>query len=261
MNLSIIEKTTKELSSTINKNSPSILTALGVAGLVTSVILAIKATPKAIEIIEREKDWRVDEWHQHGAPIEEIEVLDVVELTWKCYLPTFAMMLATSACIIGSNRINLRRNAALASLFTITETALREYQEKVKEQIGEKKEELIRGEIAQDKLDKNPVDEKTVVITGKGNYLCFDSFSGRYFQSDADTLQKAANTFNQKLLRNGWLNINEFYWEIGLEPIEMGDEMGWIAERNLLELKFTSKTAKDNEPCLVVEYRVIPVHI
>jgi len=260
MDTSIVEKSVKQFSRAINRNSPTILTALGVAGLVSTVILAIKATPKALEIIEMEEKYRLCEM-QDPDYAKPIDIVDTIKLTWKCYIPTAAMGLSTIVCMVGANSIHLRRNAALASLFTITETALKEYQAKVVEQIGEKKEEKIRGEIAQDKLDANPVNEKTIVMTGKGNYLCFDEFSGRYFRSDISALQKAENEFNRRLLREMWLSINELYYELGLENIELGDEMGWIAERELLEFKFSTKMSKDQEPCVVVGYRVTPHHI
>lgn len=258
MDLGIISKSAKSLGRSIDRNSPTILTALGVGGLITTVILAVKATPKALEALEYEKEFRSTEYGED----RDLEPLEVVETTWRFYIPTAAMGLVTIGCIIGSNHISLRRNAALASLFSITETTLREYQEKVKEQIGEKKEEKIREEIAQDRIDKNPKDEKTVILTGNGQYLCFDSFSSRYFRSDIESLRKAENQFNQKLLREGWLGINEFYYDIGLEPIELGDEFGWIAERSLLEMRFNTKMAKESsEPCLVIDYSVTPNHI
>jgi hypothetical protein len=256
----ILTKSTKELVRVVNKNSPTILTGLGVGGLLSSVFLSIKATKKAVEILEYEKEFRYQEGltKKRDTPID---ILDTIELTWKCYVPTMAMILATTACMIGSNHISLRRNAALASLLTFTETTLREYQTKVVEEIGKAKEEKIRGEIAQDKLNANPADEKMIVLTGKGNYLCYDTFSGRYFRSDVDILQRKANEFNARLIREGWLSINEFYYEVGLESIELGDEMGWIAERSLLEFKFDTKMAKDKEPCLVIGYTVTPYHI
>jgi len=249
----------KDLRRVLYKNSPTILTALGVGGLITTVILAVKATPKALEIIEMETEYRSTEEHDSNY-MKRIETLDVIELTWKEYIPTIAMGAITIACIIGSNRIHMRRNAALASLFAIAETSLKEYQARVAEKFGEKKEEMIRGELAQEKLDKNPVDEKIVVLTGKGQYLCYDSFSGQYFKSDIEALHRAENVFNQRLLREGWLCINSFYDEIGLEPIALGDEMGWIAEKSLLEMRFNTKLAKD-EPCLVIDYMISPIHI
>lgn len=260
MDSSIVLSQTKAISKVLSKNSPTILTGLAVTGLIATVALAIKATPKAIEIIEMEKDYREQEVQDkdHNKPID---VIDTVKLTWKPYLPTILMCAATISCIVAANNINLRRNAALASLFSVTEATLKEYQAKVVEQIGEKKEEKLRSEIAQERLNNNPVDEKTVILTGRGQYLCYDAFSARYFRSDVECLRKAENTFNQRLLREGWLGINEFYYEIGLEPIELGDEMGWIAERSLLDLKFDSKLSKDIEPCLFIGYSVSPIHI
>lgn len=260
MDLSIITNSSKELSKTFTKHSPSILTALGVAGLFTTVVLAIKATPKAMEIIEMEEKYRQSEIQDPDYDLP-ITFLDKVELTWKVYLPTAGMALVTAGCIVGANHIHLRRNAALASLFTVADTALREYQAKVVETIGETKEAKIQEELIQEKLDKNPMDEKTVIFTGKGDYLCYDAFSGRYFKSNVDAIKRAENEFNQRLLQREWLGINEFYEELGLEGIELGDEMGWIATRELLHIRYSTKQAKEGEPCLVLGYSVSPYHI
>lgn len=261
MDLTQVTSMSKRLGRDISRNSPSILTAMGVAGLVSTVILAIKATPKALDILDQESKYRCEAMDdpRYGEPIEAIEA---VELTWKEYIPTALMGATTIACMIGANHISLRRNAALVSLLSFTETTLREYQEKVKEQIGEKKAQKVEDEIIQDTLDKHPMNDKTVIITGHGVYPCFENFSKRYFKSDIEHIRKTENLFNQRLLREGWLSINEFYYELGLDPIELGDEIGWIAERAMLELKFNTKMVKDSgEPCLVVDYLNKPNHI
>jgi hypothetical protein len=260
MDLSVIAKGSRQLGKALNHNSPTILTALGVAGLLTTVILAVKATPKALEVLSYEKGFRESE-PQDADYLKPISVVDAVELTWKLYVPTILMGSATIACMIGANSIHLRRNAALVSLFSITETTLREYQEKVKEQIGEKKEEKIRAEIAQDKLTRNPVDDRAIILTGKGEYLCFDEFSGRYFQSDIEKIRQAVNEFNHKLLREGWFTLNEFYYLVGLDQIPTGNELGWEAMRDMLEINTYTKQATNGEPCLVIEYRVQPRHV
>lgn len=257
MNLSLVTNSTKQLGRAISRNSPTILTALGVAGLLTTVILAVKATPKAMEILEYEKQFRFEQ-ENAITPDEPIEILDTIELTWKCYIPTILMGVATASCIIGANHISLRRSAVLTSLYSIAETSLKEYQQKVVETIGDKKEEKIREEIVKDKIESNPPKDNSIILTGKGNYLCYDVFSGRYFRTSVEEIQRAEIRFNQKLLREGWMDINMFYDEVGLEPIELGNQMGWIAQYAILELKFTSTLTKDTEPCLVMEYRVPP---
>lgn len=264
MDLSIITKSYRQLGRAITKNSPTILTALGAAGVVATVILAIKATPKALEVLEMEDRFREEEWKNNRDSGDPRTTLETIELTWKLYIPTATMGLTTIACIIGANHISMRRNAALASLFTITETALKEYQAKVVEQIGEKKAEKIQSEIAQDHLDNNQTTQQSIIITGGGDYLVFDQFSSRYFRTNIDKVQRAANTYNQKLLREGWLSINYFYDELGLEEVELYQEYGWIAERGLLDIKTYSKVATiegKQEPCMVIDYHVTPNHI
>src|SRR6185369_9506232 len=118
MDFSIFTNASKQFARTIDRNSPTILTALGVAGLVSTVILAIKATPKALDILDQESKYRCEaiDDPKYGMPIEPVEA---IELTWKEYIPTAVMGAVTIACMVGSNHISLRRNAALASLLSI----------------------------------------------------------------------------------------------------------------------------------------------
>lgn len=263
MNLSLI---VNDLKNTIDRNSPAILTAMAVGGVVTTVALTIRGTVKAYSDLSQEANYRADEYadqtgeHQSSYP-GEFTPKEIVEITWRHYVPTAVAASFTIACMIGSNHISSRRNAALASLFTITEKALQEYQAKVVDTIGEKKEALIQGEIAQDKLNANPIEDRTIIVTGQGDFPCFDVFSGRYFLSNIEFLKRKENEFNQRLLREMWLPINDFFYEIGLEQVEMGQEMGWMAERELMELKFSTKLTTDGKPCLVMDYRVSPHHM
>lgn len=252
-----LTKTTKTVGRWMDNNSPALLSAVAIVGVVSTVAMAIKATPKAMLVLETEERFRREEGN-----LPEINTLDKMELTWKIYLPSAVMGLITIGCIIGSNHISTRRNAALISLIGVAENVLREYQEKVVETIGENKEEKIHANIAQDQIDNHPVTESTIIMTGHGSYLCYDNFSKRYFRSEIEAIRRSANEFNRKLNIEGWLTINYLYDLLGLEPIELGDEYGWIAERALLDLKFNTRMAKDtDEPALVIDYMVKPYHI
>lgn len=255
-----LSKTVRTIGNSLNRNSPVIFTAFAIGGLITTVVMAVRATPRAIEILEYEERYRISE-EKDVDYRKDITLLDKIELTWKVYAPSAAMGTMTIAAIIFANQISMRRNAALLSLFRITETTLRDYQAKVVETLGAAKEEKIRGALAEEKLEKNPVNTDAMIFTGNGNYLCYDAFSGRYFKSDVEAIRKSENAFNAKLIREGWLDINEFYDELGLEPIDSGKEMGWIADHAILEIKYTTKMAKNGEPCLVLDYRVAPKHI
>ena len=241
----------------LKKNSPSILTGLGVAGLITTVIMAVYATPKAIAAIEEEDRKQLEEYGSDDDVFFPMSVPEVIKCTWKFYVPSAIMGAATIACIVGSNSVNMRRNSALAALFSLTETAAREYREKVKEIVGEKKAQEIQDEVAQDVIDKKPLKDNSIIITGAGSILCYDILSGRYFTSDINKIKKIENEYNRRLLRNMWLSLNDLYEELGLEETKMGDDLGWVVEIPL-EFRFSSRLTPDGEPCLVIDYVSAP---
>ena len=141
-NLTKICRTVK--ASTI-KHSPEILTGVGVAGMVTTTVMAVRATPKAIRLLEDEK---------HRQNTDKLEPIDAVKATWKCYIPAAVTGTVSVACLIGASSVNARRNAALTAAYTLSESTLRDYQKKVVETIGEKKEQTIRDEVAKERLKR-----------------------------------------------------------------------------------------------------------
>lgn len=239
---------TKSMKTSVEKHTPEILMGIGISGMLSAGILAVKATPKALRLIEAKKK---------ESGVEKLSKVDTVKATWKCYIPSVVITGASIACLIGSNKVSLKRNAALATAYKIAETAHREYREKVIETIGEKKEELVNDKIAKDKVDKNPVSNCEVIVTGKGKTLCLDALSGRYFEVNIDVLEKAQNALNRQIINQNYVSLNEFYREIGLDDIELGDELGWNVD-NFIALRYSSQLADDNRPCLVVSFEVAP---
>jgi hypothetical protein len=248
MSTTRIRKTAQVILDGARRNSPTILTGFGVAGLIATVILAVKATPKALYLIDKkEREFMKDV--EGGRPITKREA---IQETWACYVPTAIMGGLTIVCIVGANSINLRRNAALMSVYSLAEATLKEYQAKVIETIGEKKEQQIKDNIAQDKLDKHPLSNHSIIFAG-GETLCFDSLSGRYFKSDQEKLRKMENDINHKLISEMWVSLNDVYFP----NIDLGDEMGWNVDR-MVELVFTAKIAEGGLPCLVLGFRSAP---
>ena len=155
----------KGVQKTVSKHSPEILTGLGIGGMVTTTVLAVKATPKALKLIEEKKR------EEH---VDDLTVIDTVKATWKCYIPATITGVTSIVCLVGASSVSARRNAALATAYKISETALTEYREKVVETIGEKKEKSVREKIDKDRIDKNPVSKNEVIITKSGETLCYD---------------------------------------------------------------------------------------
>lgn len=238
----------KGLQLTMAKHSPEILTGIGIAGMVATTVLAVRATPKAIALLEDKK-----------LETDHISAVDTVKNTWKCYIPAAVTGVTSIACLIGANSVNARRSAALATAYSLSQTALTEYKDKVVETIGEKKEQVIRESIAKDKLENDPVRSNEVIITDKGTTLCYDGIFGRYFKSDIDTIKRAVNAINRKMVSGDmYVSLNEFYDEIGLAPIPIGYDLGWNLDDGTIEVDFTSQLAEDGTPCLVILYNVNP---
>lgn len=237
------------LKRTTSKHSPQILTGLGVAGLVTTTVLAIKATPKAVRLVEEEAYERK----------EELTPMEVVKVTWKCYIPTAISMSTSIACILFANSAHRKRNAALAAAYKLSETALIEYRDKVVETIGEKKEKTVREKIAEDKVKNNPPTQNTIIMTDNGTELFLEPVSGRYFKSDMEKIRRIENECNKKMLHdiNGYMSLNDFYDELGLEHSSIGYELGWNSY-NLLEIDYIPQLLEDDKLCVVLEYTTGP---
>lgn len=240
-----IKKIRDNVVNTISDKSPEILIGFGLAGMLTSTVLAVKATPKALDILAEQED-------------RELSKVDKVKLTWKCYAPAAIGYCASAACIIGANSVNTKRNAVLAGAYKISESALLEYRDKVKEVIGEEREKEIHAKIAEDRRCKEPENQGNVILTGKGDVLCYDMYSGRYFKSEMDEINAILNELNYKLMQDNLLALNDFYDALGLQPIVTGYDHGWNVDDGLIKIYFTSTLADNGVPCLALHFDNLP---
>lgn len=238
----------KGATKALKKYSPQILTGIGIAGMIATTVTAVKATPKALQLID-EREIKEN---------KRLSTAEVIKTTWKCYVPAAVTGTLSVACLISASSVSPKRHAALATAYTLSETALKEYQEKTVEVVGEKKEQAIRDAIAQDKLSSNPIDDKQIVMTGSGETLCYDVLSGRYFKSDIEKIRKAINDLNRDMLSEQYVSLNDLYYAIGLPDIKLGNDLGWNIDKGYIEAQFGTHLAANGTPCLVLAYTVAP---
>ena len=251
MNKESVTKFMKDIQNGLSKHSPEILTGLGIAGMITTTILAVKATPKALRCIEEKEEEKQE-------PLTKVEV---VKAAWKPYIPAAVTGTVSIACLIGASSVNARRNAALATAYQISSNALNEYKEKVVETIGETKEKHVRDKVAQEKVDKNPVESNTIIVTGNGKTLCYDPQFNQYFESSIDAIKNAVTEMNHRMVTLGeeYVSLNDFYDELGVDRLEIGDELGWNVGRDgKLKVDYSSTISKNNQPCVVIHYDIAP---
>ena len=236
----------------LSEHSPEILTGLGIAGMFSAIIFAIQATPKAEKAIEKKKK---------DLNKEKLTAPEVIGVSWKYYIPTAASFAVGAACVIGSDTITKKRAAALTAAYSITETALSEYKEKVKEVIGEAKENRVYEKISEEQVQKNPPKANEVVFVTKDGILFMEPVTKRYFQSTSDNVRHAEIELNRELLNAGFVSMNDVFYILGLEMTDdIMDDIGWDANYEPIEFVITPVAIGDDQVCWAIQYRYPPQH-
>jgi hypothetical protein len=195
----------------LKRNASTILTCAGGAGVIATSVMAVKATPKALRLLEEAEN-------EKG---EELTKLEKVKTAGPAYIPTVLVGASAIACIFGANVLNKRKQAALMSAYALLDNSYKQYKDKVKELYGEDADEEIRSEIAKDHYKKS---EHSI---DSDKQLYYDDYSGRYFEATSEQVIRAQYKANKRLMENSGLYLNDYYKWVGLEPTDYGDYMGW----------------------------------
>lgn len=251
MDTSKLSKLVKNIRVATRKYQPEILTGMGIAGMITTTVMAVKVTPKALDLLAEVKA-KHEEDNDRKAYSK-----DVITKVAPIYIPAAIVGGLSVGCLVGASATNFKRNTALATAYTLSESALKEYQEKVVETIGARKEEAVRAAVAKDNLERNPVNNNGIIITGSGDTLCYDILCKRYFTSNIEKLKKIENDLNRRMRNENYISLNEFYYEVGLDDVAIGYEFGWNIDKGYIELELNAQIVeKDGKevPCIVVGF-------
>lgn len=196
----------------LKKNASTILTCIGGIGVIATAVMAVKETPKAIQLIETAEN-------EKG---ESLTKLETVVVAGPVYIPSIIMGAATIACIFGANSLNKRQQAALMSAYAVLDNSYKEYKNKVTDLYGEETDEKIRGEIAKDKYK-----DEDIQTEDDGKQLFYDEYSGRYFRATNETVLKAEYEINKILSDDSYASLNEYYDLLGVDQVDYGQYVGW----------------------------------
>lgn len=201
----------------LKRNSATILTCVGAAGVIATTVTAIKATPKAMAAIEAAKK-------EKG---EELTKAEVVKIAGPAYVPTVVLGVSTLACIFGANVLSQRGQASLMSAYALADRSYKDYRKKVDELYGEEAGEEVKAAIAKDKYEEQPP------ITLEDNKrLYYDYYSDRYFEATPYAVKRAEYEVNRSLMMDDAVYLNEWYTHLGLEPLDHGYDFGWTTCAN-----------------------------
>ena len=242
------------------EHTPEILIGTGVAGMATGTILAVKATPKALEDIEDKKA---------ELGVTYLTKKEVIQCTWKNYIPAAVATVTGGAAIIAGTSQFAKKNTALATVYALSETTLKNYKTKTKEIAGEETAKEIDSAVAKaisKETRKQPVietrDSEYVITTPYGDTLIYDSLSGRYFRASMNAVESAVNAVNKSLLDEYTMTVNDFYNELDIPTIGAGSLIGWKSDKEMMDINFESDVDVHGNPYLIISYtnRPIPLY-
>ena len=249
-------KTYKKAELKAIKHSPEILAGVGVVGVVGSLVLACKATTKLSDVLEESKE-QLDKIKEVAAdPAYEekysqddakkdttITYVQTAMKVTKLYAPSVILCASSLGCLLASNNILKKRNAALSAAYMTVDKSFKEYRKRVADRFGEEVEKEIRYNIKAEEITKvdedgNEVTETVKVMDGTddpnsySDYARFFDESCAAWQNDAEynlTFLKAQQQYANDLLKaKGRLFLNEVYRMLGIDETKAGQVVGWV---------------------------------
>lgn len=258
--LSTVSRNVHKVGFIFKKHSPEILMAAGVVGVVTSAVMACKATTKLSGILEESKK-EIDQIHEYVEVngysekyTEEDSKKDLVisytkmsmELV-KVYAPSVILGLLSITSILASNNIIRKRNMALAAAYAAIDSNFKDYRNRVVERFGKELDRELKYNIKPKEIKETIIDEegnevvvkKTVnnaEINMPSEYAkVFDEFSSCWTK-DADYnltfLRRIQDQANDKLRLRGHLFLNEVYDMLDIPRTKAGAVVGWIYDKD-----------------------------
>ena len=221
------------------KHNPQVLiTGLGIAASVATAITSGKTHAKAIA-------------NDKG---ESKNLLDFAKRNWMTYVPAALSLGVTIFAFASLHKVSYKRYQALAAAYSVSQLDLSELRSRMAEQVKVLKEGASEKdkEVATKKLP-----ESTMVIFGDEQMLCKDAITGRTFRSTPELLRKYCNNISEDLLNYGSCPLNDFYSQINLSQVGIGDELGWEGGKTI-EPQFRPVILESGSPAIEVAITPAP---
>lgn len=238
----------------LNRNKPGIFLGLGIGNMLAATGLTVSCTLMAKEALDAKRE---------ELETDSLDGKEIVRTAGPYFIPPLVFSVAGITLILCGNHITAERGAAAMAAYAMSESAFREYRNKTREIVGAKKEKDIKEAVAKDVVERNPVQSGSIIITGNGDCLCFDNVANQYFRSNKVKIESMINEINYDMLHGrDIISLNEYCIRLGLDEVELGNNLGWdISSNGLIDVTFTAVIAKNGEPCLSVVHNTTPKEI
>lgn len=238
----------------LKKHSPEILMVTGTIGVVTSAVMACKATLKVNDILEEtkqdvdkingvlENEEYADKYSEEDSKKDLVIVYAQTGIKLaKLYAPSVILGTLSLGAMITSNNILRKRNVALAAAYTVLDKGFKDYRKNVVERFGEKIDKELKHNIKAKTfetvtVDENGKEKKTKeevdICDEISDFARFFDEGSRYFTKDPEYnlmfLKNQERYANDKLKAKGYLFLNDVYRMLDIPETKAGQIVGWI---------------------------------
>ena len=294
INTKTLRKSFKKAQLTVRKHSPEILMVAGVIGTVAGAVMACKETLELEDVLDECKQEKMELEEQYAMCeqySEDALKKDQVKLTIKqvakivkLYAPSVIMEATSIGVIFASNDIMRKRNASMAAAYATLNSMYKRYRQNVIESYGEEVDKDMRFGVKHEKVteideDGNKVKIDARIVDLDNTALAISDYS-RFFQSGCRGFDENSGRynilylkgiqamFNNKLIADGYVMLNDVYRELGFDTIPEGWSIGWVYDEEnpigdnyidfgLYEARNKNQRAvNDWEPVILMDFNV-----
>lgn len=252
-----LQSSVKQTTFRLSQHSPEILVSMGVLGIITSTVLACKATTKVGSVLEKSKedinvihecadDSSLKEKYTEKDSKKDLTIvyLQTGGALVKLYGPALIFGALSIGSIIASNNILRERNVALAAAYATMDKGYKEYRNRVIAKFGDEVDKELKYNIKAKKIEDFIVDEETgktkkvnktikvAEINEHSEYARFFDCRNPHWENDSDYhymfLRSQQNYWNDKLVVDGRVFLNDIYDSIGFPKTKAGQIVGWV---------------------------------
>lgn len=231
----------------LSNNSSELFTGFAISGMIWSVVLGAKATPRAMKRIEKRKK---------ELGVEQLGVVETVKTAGPCYIPTAIVMGLTGYFIVKPVRDEMNKNSLLATSLMISEEARHAFEEKTKEIIGEKKTNEIKDKVAEDKYK-----ESNASTNKKPGYLHFMDtlLNCEFYLKTSKELDLLEKDMELDIVNYNFVSINEWLDRLQLPSVDASiGNLGW-GPGNGFSLHRTWTEDANGEPICLITHTTDPL--
>lgn len=237
----LIKSAMKGRSLAINK-APFLLATTAIIGVGVTIYNCIQDTK---EYEKRFKNHKFDFKKNPG---------DIFEIG-KVYSSTIVSGSITVFSMVFSHMLSAKRQAALMGAYTLLDKTSKDYRNKVKEVIGDKKEKEIGNAISQDKIIDTPKNFpiKSQYDTG---FPVYDSITGNQFYATVAQIKELEARHNREIeiFNQPYVSLNDLFSEIpSYKCIPIGNDIGWDIEHPI-DIAIGTHLNDLDQPCLSIRY-------